>query len=296
MAGEREGGQTFMSRHPILLLDPFENVLTIYRMVLEEEGYQVDILTDLLKSSQLFSEKKYPIIIMEYFSSLEQTIHFIKEIKKSAPETYIILNTSNVIDDQTYKQLFESGLDDYLLKPYAPEKLMIHIQRGLKQRGLILENQEQGQRSFFEPMAQRVQQEIVNQPYFKKEIRKELKKAKRHQNPMSLLLMNIPSQDKLGERYEPFYGTLVKIIKGSLREEDIVGRENGKLGIILSQTDQTGCQILEERLSKEIQTHPSFQADAVIKTILQDLSFQSYTFPDETEFSEFLERLLEEFK
>jgi DNA-binding response OmpR family regulator len=284
-----------MSKHPILLLDPFENVLTIYRMVLEEEGYQVDILTDILKSSQLFSEKKYPIIIMEYFSSLEQTIHFIKEVKKTAPETYIILNTSNVIDDQTYQQLFKSGLDDYLLKPYTPEKLMIHIQRGLKQRGLILENREQEQNAFFEPMAQRVQQEIVNQPFFKKEIRKELKKAKRHQNPMSMLIMNIPNQELLGERFEPFYGTLVRIIKSSLREEDIVGRENGKLGIILSQTDQTGSQILRERLAKEIQTHPSFQSDALLEPILRDLCFQSHTFPDETEFSEFLERLLEEF-
>jgi len=282
-----------MSGHSILLMDPFENVLTIYRMVLEEEGFQVDIVTDLKKSSQFFSEKEYPIVIMEYSNSFDDTIHFIQEIKKAVPETYIILNTSNIIDDSTYKRLFESGLDDYLLKPYAPEKLLIHIRRGLKQRGLILENREQEQQSFFEPMAQKVQQEIVNPLYFKKELRRELKKAKRHQNPMSLLLLKIPSQELMGDRYEPFYGDLVKILKGALREEDIVGKENEKLGIILSQTDQTGSQVLGQRLSEEIQSHPSFKSDTFLEPILKDLSLQYYTFPSQSESPEFMNPLLD---
>jgi PleD family two-component response regulator len=282
-----------MSGQAILLMDPFENVLTIYRMVLEAEGYLVDIVSDLKKSPRFFSEKEYPVVIMEYFNSLEDTVHFIQEVKQIAPETYIILNTSTVIDDPTYKQLFESGLDDYLLKPYAPEKLLVHIHKGLKQRGLILENREQEKQSFFEPMAQKVQQEIVNPPYFKKELRRELKKAKRHQNPMSLLLLKIPSQDIMGDRYEPFYGDLVKILKNAVREEDVVGRENGKLGIILSQTDQTGSQVLGQRLSDEIQACPSFKADTFLKPILQDLAFQYYTFPSELEMPDFLSLLLE---
>jgi GGDEF domain-containing protein len=149
------------------------------------------------------------------------------------------------------------------------------------------------QQSFFEPMAQKVNQEIVNSLYFKKEIRRELKKAKRHQNPMSLLLLKIPNREILGDRYESFYGGLVKILKGALREEDVVGRENGRLGIILSQTDQIGSQILGQRLSEEIQSNPSFQADEFLKPILQDLAFQFYTFPDQSELPEFILPLLE---
>jgi DNA-binding response OmpR family regulator len=282
-----------MSGHSILLMDPFENVLTIYRMVLEEEGFQVDMVTDLKESSRFFLVKEYPIVIMEYFNSFEDTARFIEEVKRTAPETYIILNTANVIDDPTYKRLFESGLDDYLLKPYAPEKLLVHIHKGLKQRGLILENRQQEKHSFFEPMAQKVQQEIINPSYFKKELRRELKKAQRHQNPMSLLLLKIPSQDIMGDRYEPFYGDLVKILKKALREEDLVGRENGKLGIILSQTDQAGSQLLGQRLSEEIQSHPSFQSDAFLKPILRELAFQHYTFPSQSEVPEFLDPLLE---
>jgi DNA-binding response OmpR family regulator len=282
-----------MSANSILLIDPFENVLTIYQMVLTESGFQVDIVNDLNQSARFIAEKEYLLVIMEYFSSLEETVLFIQEVKKTAPETYIILNTSNIIDDLTYKRLFDSGLDDYLLKPYAPEKLLVHIQKGLKQRGLILENRVHEQQSFFEPMAQKVNQEIVNSLYFKKEIRRELKKAKRHQNPMSLLLLKIPNREILGDRYESFYGGLVKILKGALREEDVVGRENGRLGIILSQTDQIGSQILGQRLSEEIQSNPSFQADEFLKPILQDLAFQFYTFPDQSELPEFILPLLE---
>ncbi len=282
-----------MSGNSILLMDPFENVLTIYRMVLEAESFQVDTVTDLNESGRFFARKQYPVVIMEYFNSFGDTVDFIEEVKKAAPETYIILNTSSVIDDPIYKKFFESGLDDYLLKPYAPEKLLVHIHKGLKQRELILENRGQGKQSFFEPMAQKVQQEIINPPYFKKELRRELKKAKRHQNPMSLLLLKIPSQEIMGDRYEPFYGELVKILKKTLREEDVVGRENGKLGIILSQTDQPGSQVLGQRLSDEIQSYPSFKSEPFFTPILHDLSFQYYTFPSQSEIPEFLDPLLE---
>jgi DNA-binding response OmpR family regulator len=282
-----------LSENSILLIDPFENILTIYKIVLEEDGFQVDMETELPNALQRFLGKRYPIVIMEYYNSIEDTFHFIQEVKKVSPETYLILNTAEVLDDPVYTRLSANGLDDYLLKPYAPERLLVQIRKGLKQRELILENREQGQLSFFEPMARKVHQEIVAQSFFKKEIRRELKKAKRHQTTMSLLLLKIPTREMLGDRYESFYGTLVTIVKGSLREEDLVGRENGKLGIILSQTDQSGSQMLGQRLSDKIQSCPSFQTEPVFKPIVRDLSFHSYTFSGQSEMPEVLTRLFE---
>jgi DNA-binding response OmpR family regulator len=281
------------SENSVLLIDPFENVLTIYRMILEEEGYHVDIETDLSTSFESFLAKRHPIVIMEYTNSFEDTVSFIESIKKAAPETYLLINTSKVIEDPHFTQLSERGLDEYLLKPYAPEKLLVLLRKGLKQREIILEKQAQDQQSFFEPLARKVNQEIVSQSYFIREIRRELKKAKRHQIPMSLLLLKIPNKELVGDQYESFYGTLVTIVKNSLREEDYVGRENGKLGIILSQTDQAGSQMLGQRLSDKIQSCPSFQSDLSLKPIIRDLSFQSYTFSGQSEMPEVLNRLYE---
>jgi PleD family two-component response regulator len=280
-----------MTKNSILLIDPFENVLNVYQTVLEGEGFEVDVVIDLSQSIHFFLKKRYSIVITEFFVSLADTVNFIREIKKTAPETYIVLNTSTIIDDLTYITLFEKGLDDYLLKPYSPEKLLIHINKGLNLIRLILENREK--ESIFEPMARKGQQEIFNPSYFKKELRGELKKAKRHQNPMSLLLLKIPTKEIMGDRYETCYINLVKIIKSTLREEDVVGRENGKLGIILSQTDQTGSQVLKQRLYKKIRSHPSFKSDRLSELIAQELLFHSYTFPSISEPPEILKSLME---
>jgi PleD family two-component response regulator len=260
-----------MNDNSILLFDPFENVLTVYRTILEEAGFQVNTAPDLTKSANFFSIKHCPIVIIEYVISFEDTVQFIQWVKKTSPATYIILNSSIAIDDQTYGKFFEMGLDDYLLKPYAPEKLLLHIRKGLKQIKLVMESREREKQSFFDPMAQKVQQEIFNPPYFKRELRRELTKANRHQQPMSLLLLKLPSQEVMGKRFEPFYGKLINILKGTLREEDIVGRENGKLGILLSQTDQTGSQTLGQRLSNKIKSHPSFESDHFFKPIINEI-------------------------
>ncbi len=97
--------------------------------------------------------------------------------------------------------------------------------------------------------------------FFKKLIRQEIKKARRHQQPVSLILLKLPSKDRMGNRFGSFYIELIDLLRKSLREEDLIGRENGNLGIILDKTDEAGSQNLGRRLSKLIQTHPSFQAN-----------------------------------
>jgi len=37
---------------------------------------------------------------------------------------------------------FKNLLDDLILKPYSPEKILVHIQKGLRQRELILRKQD----------------------------------------------------------------------------------------------------------------------------------------------------------
>jgi PleD family two-component response regulator len=284
-----------MSENWILLLDPFENVLNIYKMVLEAESYRVDTALDLNEALQYLSYKRYSVIITEYIAPYDVVAQWIQSIKNKAPEIYIIMNTSTEIDDLSYERLFTLGLDDYLLKPYAPGKLLVHVKKAIRQREIILENKEKEKQSLVDPLAYKDQQVIFNQTFFKTVVRQELKKAKRHQQPLSLLLLKIPPKEKMGNHYENFYRNLMKILKDAVREEDLLGRENGHLGILLNQTDQIGSRILGERLSKLIQSHPSLETDVSMDPVIKSLSFQNYTFSSHGETqSEFLNRLLEE--
>jgi DNA-binding response OmpR family regulator len=283
-----------MPEKSICIIDPFENVLHVYRMILEEKGFTVFTAAELDQAPQGFSLKNYSIIITEFFYPLEKLCNFIRSVKKEVPEIYLIMSTSVTIDDPTYKEMFDAGLDDLLTKPYGQEKLMAHIEKGIKRQEIFIENLNNEKGAGFYAIVKEDDQGVFGPAYFKKLIRQEIKKARRHQQPVSLILLKLPSKDRMDTRFGSFYVELINLLRKSLREEDLIGRENGNLGIILDKTDESGSQNLGRRLSKLIQTHPYFQSDLSFQDIINELAFQYYTFPHQTNIPDFLTPLLKE--
>ena len=283
-----------MPKKSIFIIDPFKSILDVYRVILEEKGYEVDTALTLEEALHCCALKSYSIIITEYFFPLEKMCHFIQSIKKAAPETYLIMNTSVTIDDSTYKALFDLGLDDLLVKPYEQEKLLAHIEKGVVRQEILIENQKWKEGVYSDHVAQGDPRGVFSPIYFNKLMRQEIKKAKRHNQPMSLVLLRLPSKDKMGNGFESFYLELINLLRKSLREEDIMGRENANLNIILENTDQEGSQKLGMRLEALIQAHPYFQSEPSLKPLLNELVFQYYTFPHLETIPEFLRPLLKE--
>ena len=283
-----------MPRHRILLIDPFKNLLNAYRIILEEEKYLVETALNLKDAYHFFKKMQYSVIITEYIPPFETTDYMIQWVKKKAPETYIIIITNASVDDKTYEKLFTIGVDDFILKPYSPKRILVHINKGLKQRDLINNLQRLEKFSLLEPITQEIQDFIYNTIFFKKCLRQEIKKAKRHQHPFSLLLIQIPPREKIGDRFDSFYMELVKIVKKYTREEDMVGKDNGEIGVILPETDQIGSKALMQRLSNLINDHPSFKSDDIFRMCTQNLFFKSFTYPNQFSLPESLSPVLNE--
>ena len=269
-----------MTSNWILLLDPFKNLLNAYRMIMEEEKYFVETALNLKEAYQLFGKRQYSVIITEYCPPFEATDEMIQWVKKNAPETYIIIVTNASIDEKIYDKLFTIGVDDFIPKPYSPERILVHVKKGLKQRDLILRQQKLERLSFLEPFAQEIQEVIFNAVFFKRCLRQELKRARRHHHPFSLLLIQVPGKGKIDSRFDRFYMDLVKIVKRHTREEDMIGKNNGEIGIILPETDQAGSEALLQRLSNLIHADARFKSDEALRSYVQALSFQSFTYPD----------------
>ena len=283
-----------MSHHWILLLDPFKNLLNAYRIILEEEKYLVETALSLKDAYELLKERQYSVIITEYIPPFETTDDMIQWVKKEAPETYIIIVTNAIVDEKTYEKLFTLGVDDFILKPYSAEKILVHIKKGLKQRDLILKFRELERLTLLEPISERIQGFIFTTVFFKRCLRQEIKRAKRHHHPFSMLLIQMPAKEEIGDRFESFYMELVKIVRKYTREEDMVGKNNGGIGVILPETDQKGSQVLIQRLSDLINNHPSFKSDNVLKTYAKNLYFQSFTYPNQFVLPESLSPVLKD--
>ena len=278
----------------ILLIDPFKNLLNAYRIILEEEEYLVETALNLKEAYELFRRKQYSVIITEYCPPFDTTDYMIQWVKKNNPGTYIIIVTNAIVDEETYKKLFTIGVDDFILKPYSPERILVHVKKGLKQRELIIKMRELERLSLLEPITEKIQGLIFNTIFFKRCLRQEIKKARRHHHPFSLLIMPMPNKEKMGDRFDSFYIELVKIVKRHTREEDMVGKNNGSIGIILPETDRIGSQALMQRLLELIQAYPQFKSDNVLNPYVQSLSFQSFTYPNQFSIPDPLKTVLEE--
>ena len=282
-----------MSNNRILLVDPFKNLLNAYRIILEEERFVVETALNLREAGELLNQRQYSVIITEYIPPFETTEDMIETVKKISPETYIIMVSNAFVDEKTYERLFAKGLDDFILKPYSPDKIFVHVKKGLKQRNLIQKVQTLEKLSFLEPFAEELQGIIFNTILFKKCLRQELKRAKRHNRSFSLLLIQLPTQEEMDDRFNSFSMQLVKMIRRYTREEDMVGKNNGEIGIILPETDQIGSKSLVQRLSNLIEDSSLFKSDSTLKQHAQNLLFRSFTYPNEFVLPESLHAVLE---
>jgi PleD family two-component response regulator len=283
-----------MPKESLLLIDPFSNLLNAFKMILEVEGYQVETSMDLKEAGEKLSQKNFAVIVSECYPPYEDIALLVKKLKEKSPGTYVILNTSLTPDEAAYETLLASGVDELFIKPYPPKQLSAHIKKGLRHKELVQKKLEAEQGSLLDPLAQTEGQFVFNSGYFKKYISQELKKARRHSDPLSLILLNLPAKEKKEENYERFYLELTKILRKNLREEDVLGRENGNLGILLYKTDPQGSQALEQRIAKVIQKHPLFTSNRELTSLVENLSFRHITYPGSSRNSEFFQSILKE--
>ena len=280
----------------ILLIDPFKNLLNTYRMILEEENYCIDTALNTKDAHSLFDKRPYSAILMEYIPPLEHLQGLIRWMKEKSPEIYILMVTNAAVDETTYEKLFEIGVDDFILKPYSPQKIIAHIKKGLRQREMTSKVQDLEALNLLDPISREMEGLVFNKTFLNRYLRQEIKRARRHRHSFSILLTQIPAQERAGEPSVRFYGELSKLIRRFIREEDVVAKNNGEIAILLPETDQMGSKTLGGRLSHLIQNHLPFQHDELFNAMAQILSFQYFTYPDPFNLPEPLAAVVEELK
>ncbi len=268
-----------MDSHSILLIDPFKNLINAYRMILEEEGYLVESAFTLEEAKVSINRNQHSVIIIEYIYPYDATEEFIHKVKESSPEIYILMVANAIIDGETFKRLLTNGVDDFILKPYSPDWILVLINKGLKLRECILSLRELKRFHPFHPISHRINEWIFNRKFFYKTLQKELNRAKRHHHPVSLLLIKVLGDKKEEEPFERFLNELLYLIRKHTRAEDLLSRNNGEITLLLPETDKSGCQALLKRLHQLIEGDPKFQSDQSLRPFSKNLLFQPVNLP-----------------
>jgi diguanylate cyclase (GGDEF)-like protein/putative nucleotidyltransferase with HDIG domain len=113
---------------------------------------------------------------------------------------------------------------------------------------------------------------LFNHRHFREVLRNEFKKAKRHSQPLSCIMIDLDYFKAVNDNYGHQYGDFVlaqsaQILKRLVRDTDFVARYGGEeFFVILPNTDMQGAFILAERIRK-VFVNNKFSKDKIAETV-----------------------------
>src|SRR5690349_17249715 len=118
----------------LLLVEDEQSVASFIRKGFESEGYLLDVAFDGILGKNLFNKKQYDLVILDINLPGINGLQLCREFKELHPHIPIIFLTA--LDDLDDKIMgFESGADDYLVKPFEFQELLMRVKALVRRSG-----------------------------------------------------------------------------------------------------------------------------------------------------------------
>jgi DNA-binding response OmpR family regulator len=116
----------------VLIIEDDDTVQTAYAMVLQKEGFEVDLASDGLQGLKKASEYEPDIILLDMLMPNLSGMDFLKAYNpKDHPSTKVLVFT-NLEGDKTIEQAMTLGARTFMVKArYTPKEVVDTIKREL---------------------------------------------------------------------------------------------------------------------------------------------------------------------
>ncbi|MDA2911480.1 sigma-54 dependent transcriptional regulator [Nitrospiraceae bacterium AH_259_D15_M11_P09] len=120
---------------PILVVDDELDMRELLRDVLQDRGSQVTLAQSGREALKRLGEEEYAVVLTDLRMKEMEGIELLKEIKRSYPETNVIIMTA-FGSVETAIEAMKQGAYDYLVKPIKTEELVRVTERALREAAL----------------------------------------------------------------------------------------------------------------------------------------------------------------
>ncbi len=117
----------------LLVVDDEKGIRDLIRKYAEFEGYTVEEACDGMEAVNLCRSHTYDLIIMDVMMPELDGFSAVNEIRKTSGTPVIMLSARGEEYDRIHG--FETGVDDYVIKPFSPRELMMRVGAILKRAG-----------------------------------------------------------------------------------------------------------------------------------------------------------------
>ena len=246
-----------LKRAKIAVLDDSNFSLYILKKMLEGHGIKnVTYYSD----PKAFQEDqdKYDIYIIDLVLPGVSCEELVYELRKSHSKA-IIMIISAINNHNTISHMLIAGADDYILKPIDSQIILARMRSHLKTMKMIerieLQNRQLDTLSKIDSLTQ-----IPNRMHLMNRLDEEVKRAKRLNYPLSIVLYDIDNFKLINDTYGHIEGDKVlqevaEMMKMNIRETDFVGRYGGEeFMMIFPGTTEEQAVIVANKIRSIIQT------------------------------------------
>ncbi|MCL6582488.1 MAG: response regulator [bacterium] len=253
-----------MGEGKILIVDDDGNTRAAYKDLFIGCGFEAAVAENENQALELLRSESFQAVLLDLRVSNNVLLPIAERMKKEFPKVFI----SMMLIDSTpalMKRAIKAGIDDYQVKPILPMRLIDVIQKGILRYTLEEENFQ------LKKMVAELQERqkwimhdletgVFNSQYFSERLDMEVKRAKRHEHWLSLLLCDMARSSQGVEGNEETSASppsseileLLKVLSGNVRNVDIISRYNTGFAIILPETTTEGSFILCNRLKRTL--------------------------------------------
>ena len=250
-----------MGEGRILIIDDDEHTRSAYKDLFSSYGFVTEATESDRHAYELLQRDNYQAVLLDLRVSNEALFSVAEKIKAAFPKIFV----SMMVVDLTpamMKRATDVEIDECMVKPLLPVKLIATIRKGILRYRLEEENRYlmeklkliEGQNQHW--IRHDLQTGVYNSKYLNERLDVEIKRAKRHEHRLSVLLCDLiqsaseSKKQEVGISSGDEYKKLVKVISDSVRDIDIVARYKKGFAVILPETNSEGSSTLCGRLKE----------------------------------------------
>ncbi len=117
--------------HRVLVVEDDIEVATSLRLLLEREGYEVEVAMSIAQARSLLS-RKMDIMLLDWRLPDGEGIELLKELRKTSDLPVLMVTARVEVIDRVLG--LEIGADDYITKPVEPRELLARVKARLRPR------------------------------------------------------------------------------------------------------------------------------------------------------------------
>src|SRR3569832_1411235 len=125
----------------ILIVDDEENIRDILFEVLSKEGYQCERAAGGEEALALLKQRPFQLVLSDILMPGLSGIGLLKGAKVADPDLAFVMVTA-VHAAETAIEAMRLGADNYLIKPFNLDEVILSVEKALHRRRLVIENRE----------------------------------------------------------------------------------------------------------------------------------------------------------